>query len=235
MSDDKEKAGLLLINKPQGPTSHDIVDKIREITGVEKVGHTGTLDPQAEGLLILLVGRKATKQQSEFLNLRKEYRATVKLGEETDTLDAQGEVVSTYQGDWPDREQVEAALEKFEGSYHQVPPAYSAKRVEGKRAYKLARKGEEPELEPEQVKIYELEFIDYSEPKLKLRIECSKGTYIRALARDLGKKLGCGAHLTALTRTGIGGYDLEQAISSSKLNSDNWTDFLREVEPVKES
>ena len=237
MSNKNQKTGLLLINKPQGPTSHDIVDEIRRVTEVKKVGHTGTLDPQAEGLLILLVGRKATKKQSEFLNLDKEYEAEIKLGEETDTLDSQGETTNIYEGDWPSEEEVSSLLEKFEGGYHQVPPAYSAKKVDGDRAYKLARKGEKPELEPEKINIYEIEMINYfmpGQPKadkahLKIRMKCSKGTYVRALARDIGKKLGCGAHLTFLKRTQIGDYKLKNAVSLSELDSDNWQEHLKKV------
>lgn len=229
MSDKQEKSGLLLINKPQGPTSHDIVDRVREITGVEKVGHTGTLDPQASGLLILLVSREATKQQNKFLNLRKEYEAIMKLGEETDTLDAQGEITNIYEGDWPDQQEIESVLKQFKDSYHQVPPAYSAKRVEGERAYKLARKGEQPKLEPQRVEIYKLELIDYDQPELEIGVECSKGTYIRALARDIGKKLGCGAHLTFLKRTQIGDYSLEDAVSIADLSSSSWDDYLQQI------
>jgi len=230
MSNKKEKSGLLLINKSQGPTSHDIVDQIREVTNVKKVGHTGTLDPQAEGLLILLIGRNATKKQSEFLNLDKEYEAKIKLGEETDTLDSEGETTNIYEGDWPDQKEISSLLDKFKGGYHQVPPAYSAKRVNGKRAYKLARKGEEPELEPEKVKIYELELIDYEAPEFTIRMKCSKGTYVRSLARDIGKKLGCGAHLTFLKRTQIGDYELEDAISVSSLDSDNWKKYIKKIQ-----
>lgn len=229
MNNKKEKSGLLLINKPQGPTSHDIVDQVRDASGVEKVGHTGTLDPQAEGLLILLVSRKATKKQSEFLNLDKEYKAKIKLGEETDTLDSQGETTNIYEGDWPSKEEISSLLEKFKGGYHQVPPAYSAKQVDGERAYKLARKGEAPELKPEKVDIYELELLDHSKSEIEIRVKCSKGTYVRALARDIGKKLGCGAHLTFLKRTQIGDYKLEDAISPSELNSKNWTDHLQQI------
>ncbi len=229
MSDAEQNSGLLLVNKPQGPTSHDVVDQVREITGIEKIGHTGTLDPQAEGLLILLIGRKATKKQSEFLNLDKEYEAKIKLGEETDTCDSEGEVVKTYEGDWPERDEIASLLDQFKGGYHQVPPAYSAKRVEGKRAYKLARKGEKPELKPEKVDIYELELINYSAPEIEIRMKCSKGTYVRALARDIGKKLGCGAHLTFLKRTKIGDYSLEDAVLVSELNSDNWVGFLQQI------
>lgn len=229
MNKSNQKTGLLLISKPSGPTSHDMVDKVRQITGVKKVGHTGTLDPQAEGLLLILVGRPATKKQSNFLKLNKEYRAKIKLGEETDTLDAQGEVVSTYEGAWPSKKEISSLLKKFKGGYYQVPPAYSAKRINGERAYKLARRGEKPELEPEKIDIYELELLDYSAPELGIRIKCSKGTYVRALARDIGKKLGCGAHLTFLKRTQIGSYELKNAIAVSELNSVNWTGYLKNL------
>ncbi|MEF8847041.1 MAG: tRNA pseudouridine(55) synthase TruB [Candidatus Paceibacterota bacterium] len=229
MSNKNQKTGLLLIDKPQGPTSHDMVDQVREITGMEKIGHTGTLDPQAEGLLILLIGREATKKQSEFLKLDKEYEAEIKLGEETDTLDSNGKTTNIYEGDWPNEKEISSLLDKFKGGYHQVPPAYSAKRVDGERAYKLARKGEKPELEPEKVDIYKIKLVDYSSPKIRIRIQCSKGTYIRSLARDIGKKLGCGAHLTFLRRTKIGDYELENAISLSELTSKNWQNYLKKV------
>ncbi len=210
---------ILLINKPPGPTSHDIVDDVRKITGEYKVGHTGTLDPFAEGLLIVLVGREATKRQTEFLKLDKEYIATLRFGAETDTDDITGSSLSFAR----DRGQkitindTKRVIQKFIGEISQIPPDYSAIKIKGKKAYELARKGEKPKLEPRKIKIYNIKILNYEWPLLELRVQCSSGTYIRALARDIGRDLGCGAYLEKLIRTKIGKYSLKDAVTIDAL------------------
>lgn len=220
-----DKSGLLLINKPAGPTSHDVVDEIRTKTGIKKVGHAGTLDPFAEGLLILLVG-KYTKKQSDFLNLSKKYDTVLKLGVDSDTHDVEGECKTNKIDEPPMREEVEAVLDKFRGKISQMPPAYSAVKVGGRKSYEAARKGEVLPLEARDIEIYSLKVIWYKYPLLNLEIECSKGTYIRGLARDIGRALHTGAILTSLRRTSIGEYSLTDAVKLFDINSANWEDYL---------
>jgi len=212
-------SNILLVNKPPGPTSHDIVDDVRKITGESRVGHTGTLDPFAEGLLIVLVGREATKRQAEFLKLDKEYIATLRFGAETDTDDITGSSLSFAR----DRGQkitindTKRVIQKFIGEISQIPPAYSAIKIKGKKAYELARKGEKPKLEPRKINIYNIKILNYEWPLLELTVQCSSGTYIRALARDIGRDLGCGAYLEKLIRTKIGKYSLTDAVTIDAL------------------
>lgn len=209
----KEK--ILLINKPRGMTSHDVVDLVRRKTGEKRVGHTGTLDPMAEGLLIVLVGKEATKRQQEFMKIEKEYVAMIRLGATSTTNDAEGEITMTkvqalMTNKIPISEfKIQSVLRKFIGNIEQVPPAYSAVKIKGERAYKLARKGMRPPLKPRRVTIATIETLSYRYPLLKIRVVCSSGTYIRALARDIGEKLGLGAYLETLVRTRIGPYRLE--------------------------
>lgn len=212
---------MLLINKPQGPTSHDIVDDIRKITGIRKVGHAGTLDPFADGLLILLVGREETRQQQKFMGMDKSYEATFVLGEERDTGDLTGKPISSAGESFtpPSREQIKKVLKKFTGKIKQVPSTFSAKKVKGKKAYELAREGKEVKLEPKSVTVYELELLDYEWPELKIRSKVSSGTYIRALARDIGRELGAGAYVKELKRTEIGEYKLADAVTIDELKS----------------
>ena len=214
---------MLLINKPSGPTSHDIVDEVRRITGERRVGHAGTLDPFAEGLLIVLVGREETRRQAEFLNMDKVYETTFILGEERDTDDLTGKPASpprdsrVQSSAVPKITEIKKTLKKYLGEQEQLPPIYSAKKLKGKKAYELARKGEVPELKPKKVKIYELEILDYKYPELKIRTRVSSGTYIRALARDIGRELGTGAYVSELKRTQIGSYKLENAKTLEEL------------------
>ena len=206
---------ILLINKPPGPTSHDIVDKVRRITGERRVGHAGTLDPFAEGLLIVLVGRESTKRQSEFMKLDKEYITTIHLGAETDTNDLTGKQIEpqfSNKSDPPTLKIIQKILKGFTGEIDQVPPQYSAIKIKGKKAYELARKGIAIELKSRKIKIYSIKILTYAYPLLELEINCSSGTYIRALARDIGRELKCGAYLEKLTRTKIGKYSLKDAV-----------------------
>ena len=216
---------ILFINKPAGPTSHDIVDKVRRLTGERRVGHAGTLDPFAEGLLIVLVGREATKRQSEFMKLTKEYIATLHLGAETDTQDLTGKPIKSKfpppknNSQIPSLKTVQSILKNFKGEIDQVPPVYSAIKIKGKKAYELARRGEKVELKPRKIKIYDIKILDYKWPLLELKIKCSSGTYIRSLARDIGRTLNTGAYLEKLVRTKIGRYKLKDAINIDPVRS----------------
>lgn len=207
---------IILIDKPKNMTSFGVVARVRRVLSERaekrvKVGHTGTLDPFATGLLIILAG-KATKRSNEFLKLDKEYIAEIKLGEISTTGDPEGEISKTFnEGEVPSRARVEEVLEKFKGEIFQKVPAFSAVKINGERAYKLARKGKEFSTPERKVKIYEIEILDYSFPKLKIRTKVSSGTYIRTLGEDIGKELGTGAYLTELRRTKIDKYKVENA------------------------
>jgi tRNA pseudouridine55 synthase len=211
--------GAVLYNdKPLTWTSFDVVNKIRRSLkyqlGIQKikVGHAGTLDPLATGLVIICTG-KATKQIMQYQDMDKEYIAQVRLGATTPSFDLETEVDKNYPWEHITREQIEKALSDFTGEQEQMPPIYSAKRVDGKRAYVMARKGKQVKLKPQKIHISRLELLSANLPDLSLQVECSKGTYIRSLARDLGEKLDSGAHLTGLRRTRIGPYELDRAIS----------------------
>jgi len=225
----KNEGGFILINKPSGITSHDVVDKLREITKIKKIGHAGTLDPFAQGLLILAIGRKFTKKLSIFQKKDKEYVATIRLGAESDTFDREGKIVERKVEKVPERKEIEEVLKSFLGEIEQIPPIFSAKKVKGKKLYELARKGIKVEPKPKKVKIYEISILEYRFPHLKIKVKCSSGTYIRSLANDIGKKLGCGAFVEELIRTKIGEFSIENAIELSKLNSQNWKNFLIKV------
>lgn len=206
--------GILVVNKPAGPTSHDVVAIVRRLTGVRRVGHGGTLDPFASGVLPIFIGR-ATRVAEYHMGDEKAYRALVAFGARSTTDDLDGELTPTG-GLPPTQESVTAALERFRGPISQVPPAFSAVHLSGRRAYELARSGERPELSPREVEILELRLADWDEtaadrPTVALEVRCSAGTYIRALARDLGEDLGCGAYLAALTRTASGPFRVSEA------------------------
>ena len=209
---------IILIDKPAGMTSFGVVARVRRVLSERdgkrvKVGHTGTLDPFATGLLIVLAG-KATKRSNEFLKLDKEYVAEIKLGETSTTGDPEGEIKETFDektGKIPSSEEVKRALEKFKGEIFQRVPIFSAVKINGERAYKLARKGKEFTPPERKVKIYELEILEYEFPKLKIRAKVSSGTYIRTLGEDIGKELKTGAFLMGLRRTKIDKYRVEDA------------------------
>lgn len=203
---------VLPVDKPEGPTSHDVVSAARRSLGVKRVGHTGTLDPFASGLLLLCVGR-ATRLAEYFSGLDKAYEAVARMGVRTDTLDRDGNVVG-QSGGWQEltAEKIDSALAAFRGRIDQIPPAYSAKKVAGERAYRRARAGEGVELEACPVTVHELVLTSLDLPLLGFRVHCTAGTYVRALARDIGDALGVGAHLTALRRTAIGAWSVEDAL-----------------------
>ncbi|EIM76759.1 tRNA pseudouridine synthase B [Nitritalea halalkaliphila LW7] len=201
---------VFFVNKPYTWTSFDVVKKIRHALQVKKVGHAGTLDPLATGLLIICAG-KMTKQIESYMAQEKAYEATFVLGATTESFDLEKEVIPVADPSGIDATQVEEVLARFRGAIEQVPPQHSAIKVDGKRVYASARKGEEVELQPRPVQIFELELLAFSLPEIKLRIRCSKGTYIRSLARDIGEALGVGAYMSALVRTAIGAYTLADA------------------------
>jgi tRNA pseudouridine55 synthase len=206
---------IILIDKPAGMSSFGVVARVRrklrdELGKKTKVGHTGTLDPFATGLLIILAG-KATKKSDEFLKKDKVYEATVKLGETSTTGDIEGEI-EKVSDKVPTLDDIKKACDKLTGEIMQTVPAYSAVKINGERAYKLARKGKEVEMPTRKVTIYELEILDYTYPNLKIRTHVSSGTYIRTLGEDIGKLLGTGAYLTALRRTKIANFSVEAAL-----------------------
>jgi tRNA pseudouridine55 synthase len=220
--------GILIINKPAGMTSHDVVARVRRLIGQKRVGHTGTLDPLATGVLPICVGQ-ATRVAEYLSEGGKAYRATIRFGVETTTYDAEGEVVSEAPVSLT-RQEIEAVLPKFLGEQEQIPPVYSAIKREGKPLYKLARAGEEVTLEPRRVRIDALTIVAWDSPHLTLDIECGKGTYIRSLAFDLGRRLSPGAYLAGLIRTRSGPFTLDQSVTLEELEAalagDDWRRLL---------
>jgi tRNA pseudouridine55 synthase len=212
-----EEGAVLLVDKPTGCTSFDVVEVVRAGTDVKKVGHAGTLDPMATGLLILLVARPATRLQEAFMHLPKEYEGTMRLGEQTPSHDAETEVVERTDPSHVTLDDLEDLRPQFTGHIQQVPPMYSAVKIDGERLYEKARRGETVDRPPRDVRIDHFGFVDWSPPELRFRVECSKGTYVRSLARDIGEELGVGAHLSALRRTAIGPYQVESAWSLDDL------------------
>lgn len=212
-----ERSGFLIVDKPQGWTSHDVVAKCRNLLGIRKIGHLGTLDPIATGVLVLAVGRDATKKVSEHIKADKEYTVEMELGKSSDTYDADG-IIQVTPPDYPalTPEQIETELAAFWGTTLQTPPAYSAKKVDGKRAYKLARAGQEVKLQPREVHMQGRD-VQVEWPFVRCTVEVSSGTYLRSLVHDLGQVLGSGAIMTALRRTRVGNFRLEDAITLEEL------------------
>lgn len=217
--------GFLNINKPKGMTSHDVVANVRRLTGIRQIGHTGTLDPFAEGVLPICIG-KATRL-IEYLDDDKAYIATIQFGSNTDTYDIDGQVTETFDKKVTQKD-IEASLENFCGEIEQLPPIYSAIKVNGKKLYEYARNGEQVEITPRKITIYELELISFNETEqsAQIKIKCSKGTYIRSLAFDIGKALKTGAHLSALIRTQAGKFNIENSITLQKLVFDEPKKYL---------
>jgi tRNA pseudouridine55 synthase len=226
--------GLLLVNKPKGWTSFDVVNYVRKIVAnIEgkkpkntKVGHTGTLDPQATGLLVLLIGKEYTRRAGELSKLDKTYEVTMKLGEVSTTADEEGEKTAVS-GTVPSEKAVLETLEAFTGQIMQTPPAFSAMKVNGQRAYKLAREGKEVQLEARPVTIYKNELTSYEYPFVKFTSQVSSGTYIRSLVEDLGKHLQTGAYMSDLCRTEVGQYTLDDACQVKGLHAPEITTTLR--------
>jgi tRNA pseudouridine55 synthase len=212
MQDFSALDGAILVDKPAGPTSHDVVDAIRRKFGIKKVGHCGTLDPNATGLLIIVLGR-GTKLSERLMGDDKVYEGTIKFGEETDSYDSDGELTASLPVPLLTLEQLNEEAALFIGDQMQMPPMVSAIKKNGVPLYKLARKGIEVEREPRLIHIYNFRFTDYTEPLGQFRVACTKGTYIRSIAHDLGQKLGCGAHLTTLRRSASGRFDVKDALT----------------------
>ena len=201
----RDVSGILLLDKPSGITSNDALQQVKRLYFAKKAGHTGSLDPLASGVLPICMG-EATKVSAFLLDADKRYQVRCQLGVRTATADAEGEVLETRPVGVYDREQLETVLEEFRGSIEQIPPMYSALKHQGQRLYKLARQGVEVEREPRPVEIYELTVAGQGEDWLDINVHCSKGTYVRTLAEDIGDRLGCGAHVSALRRTAVGPY-----------------------------
>jgi tRNA pseudouridine55 synthase len=211
--------GFLVIDKPAGITSHDVVDRVRRILGIRKIGHLGTLDPLGVGVLVLAVG-KATKAVRYFVDDDKEYTTTVQLGTITDTQDLDGTVVEERDVNVT-REQFDEALGRFRGEIQQIPPMVSAKKIGGKRLYKLHRQGIEVEREPKAVTVYEIDVREFAPPNVTFHVRCSKGTYVRTLCADIGEALGCGGAMAWLRRTKSGFFSIDEAVSLDELEQMN--------------
>ena len=214
----KEMEGVLLVDKPRDHTSHDVIARLRGKLKMKRVGHAGTLDPMATGLLVVLVG-KATAFSQYLISLDKEYTATMKLGVVTNSQDADGEMLETRPVPPLTAEQVKAAMNTFLGDQYQTPPMFSAIKVNGVPLYKLARKGEEIEREQRFIRVMSWELLRFESPEIDFRLRCTKGTYVRTLAHDLGQKLGCGAHLTALRRTATDRLNVAQALTMEQIEA----------------
>lgn len=230
-------SGFILVDKPAGITSHDVVDQLRRVTGIKKIGHAGTLDPFATGLLILAVGRQATKEIARFSKLDKVYEAEFVLGATTETLDPESDVIVGSVIELA-RSDIESAMKSFTGDIKQIPPMHSAIKVKGKKLYELARKGETIELAPRPVTIFAFELLEGPKQAdglthLSVRIHCSSGTYIRALARDLGAVLGTTGYVNKLVRTKIGPFELKIAEKLPNITPENWLTLLQSQEMMQ--
>ncbi len=212
--------GILIIDKEKGWTSFDVVAKIRNKFSVKKVGHTGTLDPMATGVLVLCLG-KATKLSQKLTAYDKEYLAEITLGATSPTDDAEGEITQCTNLKKRTESEIQSVLDEFKGEIMQIPPKFSAKKIKGKRAYALARQGKEVKLEARKVKVKAIQLLEYSWPIVKLHIACGKGFYVRSLARDIGEKLQTGAYLSALRRTRVGNFSISEAKTIEKVKEEN--------------
>ncbi len=221
-----DPSGFLLLDKPSGPTSHDMVYRLRRITKIKKIGHAGTLDPLASGLLIMAISRAATKQINTLAKQTKVYEAIFEFGGTSDTDDRLGEIKKTANCHLISIVDLQSALKTFLGEQKQIPPMFSAKKIQGKKLYQLARQGQIIERQPSIITIEKIDLLDYKWPQAKLTITCSAGTYIRSIARDLGQQLGCGAYLAELRRTAIGDYLVNKAVNPEELTAENWINYL---------
>ncbi len=227
--------GILLIDKDSGCTSHDVVDKVRRCLKMRAVGHAGTLDPLATGLLVILVGR-ATKVSQYLMSLDKVYEGEFKLGEETNSHDCDGEVVATLPvPENLDAEGIKKHMASFLGDQYQTPPMFSAKKVNGVALYKLARKGQEVERQPRFIRVSAFDLLEWNKPFGKFRLACSKGTYVRTVCNDMGKRVGCGAHMTALRRISSDKFDVANAVTISELSQMNPSAIKKLLIPVCEA
>ena len=227
--------GILLVDKPSGITSHNIVDRLRKKLNMKKIGHAGTLDPLATGLMIMLIG-KATKVSQFLISLDKAYEGIFKLGEETDSQDSDGQVVNKK--GLPENlsaEMIEDVMKAFLGDQYQTPPMFSAKKINGVPLYKMARKGKTVDREPRVIRINELYLRGWNSPEGQFYMDCSKGTYVRTVFHDLGQKLGCGGHLTSLRRTKINDFTIEGVPSLEEIETMGSGEFESLLIPVREA
>ena len=227
--------GVPLVDKPIGITSHDIVDRLRRKLKMKKIGHAGTLDPLATGLMIMLIG-KATKVSQFLISLDKSYAGEFLLGVETDSQDADGEVVATREiPDFVNAETIKLEMDHLLGDQYQTPPMFSAKKIDGVPLYKMARKGKTVEREPRFIRINELRLTDWNSPKGQFFMECSKGTYVRTVFHDLGQKLECGAHLTALRRTRIDQFSIDGSKTLEEIELMPLSEFQNLLIPIHQA
>lgn len=221
-------SGVLVIDKPVGLTSHDVVQIVRKGTNIRRAGHTGTLDPRASGVLVVLIG-PAVRLSEYVAASDKRYQAILRLGATTDTYDADGQVTTTLPMNITEQ-QFETSLKQFIGEIEQVPPPYSAVKIHGRKAYEMAREGETFDLEPRKIQVFNLELLEWAPPEAVIDVYCSSGTYVRSLANDLGATLGCGAYLTGLRRTKSGRFTLRDAVPLRKLrdafDDGTWYQYL---------
>ena len=228
-------SGVLVVDKPIGMTSHDVVQVIRKGTGIRRAGHTGTLDPRASGVLVILIGPAV--RLSEYVSASdKRYQATIRLGSSSDTYDSEGEITDSFDDIDISEDQFDEVLQDFIGEMEQVPPPYSAVKVKGRKAYEMARKGEDVDLEPRIINVYSLEVLEWAPPEAVIDVYCSSGTYVRSLANDLGKKLGTGAYLVGLRRTKSGRFTLRDAVPLRRLQEAfDAGDWYRHLIPAAEA
>ena len=230
----KEMEGILLIDKPRDHTSHDVVARLRGKLKMKRIGHAGTLDPMATGLLVILVG-KATKVSQYLVSLDKEYEGTIELGKVTDTQDADGEVMETRPVPSLTDGDLLAAIKTFLGDQYQMPPMYSAIKINGQPLYKAARKGEDVEREPRFIRVMGWDVLRFASPQIDFRLRCTKGTYVRTLAHDLGAKLGCGAHLSALRRSATDKFSVLQALTLDQIQAMTLSEIEQRLIPAREA
>jgi tRNA pseudouridine55 synthase len=230
----KELEGVLLVDKPSEHTSHDVIARLRGKLRMRKIGHAGTLDPMATGLLIVLLGR-ATRVSQFLISLDKEYEGTVELGKTTDSQDADGQMMETRPVPPLSEGDVKAAMQGFLGDQYQTPPMFSAIKIGGVPLYKRARKGEEVEREPRFIRVMSWDLLRLELPRIDFRLRCTKGTYVRTLAHDLGTKLGCGAHLSALRRTATDRFNVSQALTLDQIEALAIPEIEKRLIPVHQA
>lgn len=230
----KELDGVLLVDKPTDHTSHDVIARLRGILKMRRIGHAGTLDPMATGVLVVLLG-KATKASQYLMSLDKEYTGTIKLGSVTNTQDAEGEVLETRPVPSLTEADVKATMATFVGDQYQLPPMFSAIKIDGVPLYKQARKGEEVEREPRFIRVASFDLTRFASPEIDFVLRCTKGTYVRTVAHDLGQKIGCGAHLSSLRRTATGKFTVSQCLTIEQIQALPIPELEKLLVPVREA
>lgn len=230
----KDLDGVLLVDKPRDHTSHDVIARLRGKLRMRKIGHAGTLDPMATGLLVVLVG-KATRVSQYIISLDKEYEGTIELGKTTDSQDADGQVMETRPVPALTEAEIRTAMQGFLGDQYQTPPMFSAIKIDGVPLYKRARRGEDVEREPRFIRVMSWDLLRFESPRIDFRLRCTKGTYVRTLANDLGNKLGCGAHLCALRRTATDKLNVSQALTMEEIERLSIPEIEKRLIPVSQA